>query len=73
MYGCRYNNHTCSFRNKSREKNTELSKYVWELKDKDVNFSFNWDIAINMFVVHENVIYVFARNFLLQEEIHLFC
>ena len=42
----RYNNHTCSFRNKSREKSTELSKYVWELKDKDVNFSINWDIAM---------------------------
>ena len=41
-----YNNHTCSFRNKSREKNTELSTYVWELKDKDVNFSINWDIAM---------------------------
>ena len=24
----RFNNHNCSFRNKSREKNTELSKYV---------------------------------------------
>ena len=24
----RYNNHNCSSRNKSREKNTELSKYV---------------------------------------------
>ena len=28
-----YNNHNCYFRNKSREKNTELSKYVWELED----------------------------------------
>ena len=32
----RFNNHNCSFRNKSREKNTELSKYVWELKEKDI-------------------------------------
>ena len=30
----------------SREKNTEFSKYVWELKDKVVNFSINWDIAM---------------------------
>ena len=29
----RYNNHTASFRNKSKEKSTELSKYIWELKD----------------------------------------
>ena len=28
-------NHTTSFRNKSREKNTELSKYIWELKVND--------------------------------------
>ena len=32
----RYNNHNCSFRNISREKNTELSKYIWELKEKDI-------------------------------------
>ena len=31
----RYNNHKCSFRNKSREKNTELFKHVWELKERD--------------------------------------
>ena len=23
-----------------------MSKYVWELKDKDVNFSINWGIAM---------------------------
>ena len=32
----RYNNHSSSFRNKSRDKNTELPKYVWELKEKDI-------------------------------------
>ena len=42
----RYNNHNCSFRNKSREKNTELSKYVWELKEKDINYFINWNIAM---------------------------
>ena len=42
----RYNNHKCSFRNKSREKNTELSKYVWQLKEKDINYFINWDIAM---------------------------
>ena len=30
----RYNNQ--SFRNKSREKDTELSKSVWESKEKDI-------------------------------------
>ena len=26
----RYNDHTASFTNKSKEKSTELSKYIWE-------------------------------------------
>ena len=41
-----YNNHKCSFRNKSREKNTVLSKYVRELKEKNINYLINWDIAM---------------------------
>ena len=32
----RDNNHKYSFRNKSRKKNIEYSKYVWELKEKDI-------------------------------------
>ena len=28
----RYNNHTSSFGNKSRQKSTQLSNYIWELK-----------------------------------------
>ena len=30
------NHHKCLFRNKSREKNTELFKHVWELKEREV-------------------------------------
>ena len=37
----RYNNHTMSFRNKGYEKGTELSKYVWYLKDKGEDFPSN--------------------------------
>ena len=44
----RYKNHNCSFRNKSCEKNIELSKYVWELKEKDINSFMNWDIAMKL-------------------------
>ena len=40
----RYNNHHCSFRNKSREKNTKLSKYLWELKEKDIIYFINCNI-----------------------------
>ena len=31
---------------KSREKSTELSNYVWELKEKDINYFINWDMAM---------------------------
>ena len=30
----RYSNHTASFGNKSIEKSTKHSKYIWELKNK---------------------------------------
>ena len=35
----RYNNHTSSFRNKSRQKSTELSNYIWELKENGENYT----------------------------------
>ena len=41
-----YNNHKYYFRNKSREKNNKLSKYVWELKEKNINYFINWDIPM---------------------------
>ena len=30
----RYNNHTCSFRDNNKRNSTELSKYIWSLKDQ---------------------------------------
>ena len=41
-----YNNHKFSFRNKFCEKNTELFKYVWQLKEKNINCFINFDIAM---------------------------
>ena len=41
----RYNNHTISFRNIGYEKKTELSKYVWNLKDKSEDFTIKWSVA----------------------------
>ena len=41
----RYNNHATSFRNKNKEKTTELSKYVWELKDNNIQHNLEWHIA----------------------------
>ena len=40
----RYNNHTKSFRNKTYANETELSKFVWELKEKKQDFAIEWAI-----------------------------
>ena len=41
----RYNNHTNSFRNGYYEHATELSKYLWKLKDLEKAFILKWSIA----------------------------
>ena len=40
----RYNNHTKSFRNDRYQKETELSKHIWSLKKKKLNYTINWKI-----------------------------
>lgn len=40
----RYYNHTKSFKNKKYQKETELSKYIWDLKTENTDFSINWEI-----------------------------
>ena len=40
----RFNNHTASFRHEKKKKSTELSKYVWELKEKKADFKITWKI-----------------------------
>ena len=42
----RYNNHTSSFKNRSRQKSTELSNYIWELKENGENYTIDWLIAM---------------------------
>ena len=41
----RYNNHTKSLRLRNYEHDTELSCYIWKLKDKDKEFNIDWRIA----------------------------
>ena len=36
----RYRNHVCSFRNERYKHATELSKYIWNLKDKNIKSQF---------------------------------
>lgn len=40
----RYRNHVKSFKNKKYEKETELSKYIWELKDGNKEPMVKWSI-----------------------------
>lgn len=40
----RYRNHTSSFRNASSRNSTELSKHIWQLKDKNIDHKITWRI-----------------------------
>ena len=41
----RYRNHTKSFRHMKYRADTELSKYVWDLKDAELDANIRWEIA----------------------------
>ena len=40
----RYNNHTMSFRHKKCINDTELSKYLWKLKEQNSDYNLQWSI-----------------------------
>ena len=40
----RYRNHTASFRHAKHRNSTELSKYIWTLKDNNIDHSISWRI-----------------------------
>ncbi len=44
QFKTRYRNHTSSFRNDKYRNSTELSKYIWTLKDSKVQYSMKWKI-----------------------------
>ena len=39
-----YNNRTMSFRHKKRVNDTELSKYLWKLKEENADYNLQWSI-----------------------------
>ena len=42
----RLGNHKNSVKNRQKEKNTEISKYIWDLIDKNIiNYSIKWPIV----------------------------
>ena len=40
----RHSNHVSPFRNANKKHATELSKYIWQLKDLNVQYSISWKI-----------------------------
>ena len=40
----RYNNHTQTFRNSNLRNTTQLSKYIWGLKDSQIPYELSWSI-----------------------------
>ena len=40
----RYNSHSTSFRDSKYKKQTELSKHIWNLKEKKTNYVIEWEI-----------------------------
>ena len=41
----RYTQHTKSFNWRKHGNDTELSKYIWKLKDEQAKYTLTWDIA----------------------------
>ena len=44
QFKTRFRNHTASFRNENKRNATELSKYIWSLKDAKTKFTVTWKI-----------------------------
>ena len=40
----KYNNHTMSFRNRTHENDSELSTFIWSLRDQNKEFDNKWSI-----------------------------
>ena len=40
----RCNNHTMSFRNRAHQNDSEVSKFIWSLKDQNKDFDIKWSI-----------------------------
>ena len=62
----RYRNHTCSFRNERYRNVTELSKHIWDLKDRKLSYEIKWSKvkqARSYSSINKNVICVYGRSF----------
>ena len=69
QFKTRYNNHTNYFRNAKHKhatgSATALSKYVWFLKESNVQYSMNWNIIKNARVIQtkpNDATYAYMKN-----------
>ena len=44
QFKTRYNNHKASFKNEKTKNSTELSKYIWRLKEEDKEYKLDWAV-----------------------------
>ena len=66
----RYKNHTMSFRNRTYENDTELLKYIWNVKDQNKDFHIKWSIfrysiaskSCNLYFLEKLVIWNFKEK-----------
>ena len=61
----RFNNHKASFNSYQKRNSTELSKYVWDLKRENVDYSIRWKIlkrAKSYNCASIDVIFAFGKN-----------
>ena len=58
-----YNSHVAPFRNKSKEKSTELSKFFWDLKEKCLRLIGKYLCRLDhMFAVQEDETFDYQKN-----------
>ena len=50
----RFRNHMKSFNHKKHSNETELSKYVWHLKENNTDFTIKWSIIKILFRIRED-------------------
>ena len=68
QFKTRYTNHKASFNNLKKRNSTELSKYIWDLKDNNITYSITWKIlkrakSYSIIVMHQrDAIYASGRN-----------
>ena len=64
-FKARWRNNQMSFKHENKRNDTELSKYLWQLKEKKVEYTISWKIPqrLGPTQTSQNVaIYVLPRN-----------